>query len=179
MSLRIAALALAAAAIAGGGCTQTCLTTRQDGPGLGGTMAYTTADGTTVEATLDDAGVQMTGAAAIAVYGSFVDVFGDTRDYEVHGHDLSPTGGTSDVAGHGEVCLPRRSDGESVCSDLVGTIDVRQLSADCYHHESGVSACAETIDFTLHVTSPWQGTMFRLDGDELTIGTWVDVSCED
>jgi hypothetical protein len=171
MSLRLGALCALA------GCAGVCLSPEQDGPGLAGTMSYTTADGARSDATLEGASTHMVSRDAIAIHGGFVDAFGRRRSYELRAHELTP--GTLELTGHGEVCMPRSTGGAEVCSELAGTIDVRRLAADCYHHESGVGACIEDLDFTLSATSDWQGTRFELAAEELTTGTWGEVPCDD
>jgi hypothetical protein len=176
MSLRLPALALALVAT---GCEGfgTCQEVVEDGPGLTGTLAYTLGDGTRLEATLERSWVRLTGKAEITIAGDFMDAFGRDRHYTLRIGELAP--GLLDVAGRGAICLVRQTGSPEVCSDLVGSIDVRQLAYECYEHESGISACAETRELALHVTSAWQGTTFALDGSELTIGSWVDTECAD
>ena len=48
------------------------------------------------------------------------------------------------------------------------------LAEDCFQHESGIGSCAETMDFTIHAESAWEGTVLTVDGEMLTVGEWVE-----
>jgi hypothetical protein len=162
------------------GCDGTCQTPNQDGPGVAGTFRYTTGDGAAVDGALERmAIVHMTAAAAFSITGAFDDALGEHRTFEIDAGNFVPGMGPIDTAGLVQLCMVRATGDEPVCSDFAGTIDVRQLAADCYNHESGVGACAETIDFTLTASSAWEDTSFAIDATELTIGQWISVACED
>jgi hypothetical protein len=156
----------------------TCRTVQQEGPGLSGTLAYTLADGTRLDDALDHSFVEMIARDAVQVHGHFDDEWGRARAYDVTVRQISAIG-VIVLADHGAACLPRQSGGEPICAPLAGTIDVRALAADCYEHESGIGACAETIDLTLHAQSAWEGTVLAVDADMLTTGSWVDTECDD
>lgn len=158
------------------GCSRTCETPGTSGPGLTGTFSYTSGDGVTIDGVLDDASSHVEGSDAILIAGSFTDLWGAERDYEIAAHDLAPSPGPVDV--HGDFCLARSAGAEPVCSDLTGTIDIRQLSRDCSSHESGASSCIETMDFTLSAGSAWQGTDFEIAAEMLRIGNWESITCD-
>jgi hypothetical protein len=175
MSMKLALALLAAPAPA---CDLgRCQTVQQDGPGLTGTASYTTADGATLAATLGD--LRMSATDAVRVSGRVTDEWGRERQFHADVQAIAPMTSAVDLAGHGEACLPRETGGDDVCAPLTGTVDVRALAADCYEHESGIGACAETIDLTLHVRSDWEGTTFVVDGEMTTVGSWVDTRCDD
>jgi len=171
--------AFAAALLLSSGCGGVCETTTQRGPGLTGTFSYATGDRATYEGRLDGMRVDMTDVAAFSFAGSFVDDYGDTRGFTVETSALEVGLGPIEVAGLADVCMPRTAGRDPVCSALAGMIDVRALAADCYHHESGVGQCAETIDFTLDASSEWEGTTFSITAEESTVGEWIDVACDD
>jgi hypothetical protein len=156
----------------------TCREVQQEGPGLAGTLSYTLADGTQLPDALDHSFMEMSARDAVTLQGHFVDEWGRDRAYTVTVRQILPIG-VIDLAEHGAACLPRQSGGEPICAPLAGTVDVRALAADCYEHESGIGACAETIDLTLHARSDWEGTVLTVDADMLTTGSWVDTACDD
>lgn len=170
--IRLAVLVLVA------GCGAPCETIESQGPGITATLHYTTADGDST-AQITGARAELTARDAIAVHAPFTDVWGTDRTPELALRGLVPDGSTIDLADHGELCMARQAHAAPVCSALTGTIVVRQLASDCYEHESGIGACAETIDATLHVMSVWEATEFTLDGEILRIEHWVPSACED
>jgi hypothetical protein len=171
MSLRLAVVV----ALAAPACDGQCQEVASDGPGLTGALVYTLGDATRLTASLDRSRVDITARGEVTITGTFPDTWGRDRHYTLRIHDLTP--GTFKLAGRGSLCMERQTGAEPVCSEAAGTIEVRQLAYDCFEHESGISACAETRDLTVHATSAWEGTTFELDGVELTLESWVDGEC--
>jgi hypothetical protein len=163
--------------LAATGCEGNCQTVEQTGPGLSGTLIYATGDGARVEVPNIDRGswIETTGPSSISLAGSFDDSFDRSRDYKVSVSALAI--GSFDLADRGALCMARQTGGPSICSPLAGTIDVRQLTRDCFVHQSGVGACAETIELTLHATSVWETTVMQIDAEMLTVGDWVESDC--
>jgi len=169
--IRIAMLASVVA-----GCGAPCETIEAQPTDVTMAMRYTTADGDSTAQIAGDA-ARMTARDAAAIERAFTDVWGADRTFDLALRDLVPDGTSHDPSG--ELCMPRQTHGEPVCAPLTGSVVVRQLAADCYEHESGIGACAETIDATLHVASDWQDTQFTLDGDVLRLERWVGTECDD
>ena len=154
---------------------ETCETPSQTGPGLTGSASYVLGDGSRMDSDLDMGGFARTSSGSITISADFVDAWSRKRSFDLHAGRLSV--GTFDLAGRGDICLPRMTGGADVCSPLTGTIEVRALDEDCYWHDSGIGACAETMDFTIHAESAWETTLIMLDGEMFTIGTWVEEEC--
>lgn len=142
----------------------------QTGPGVTGTVRYTTGDGTVLADDLS-ANLRMTDADAVVLTGSLDDEWGRRRDFRIELHALGP--GMFDLAGHGSLCMARLSGGDEVCSPMTGPIDVRQLESECYTYDNGISSCIFHIDLTLHGVSVWESTTFEIDATELTVGEWA------
>lgn len=174
MSLRLLIVALLAP---GCGAFGTCQEVRQEGPGLSGLLVYVLGAGTLLESSLEHSWISITGNSEVTIEGMFRDEFARDRHYTLRITDLEP--GLLDVTPRGAFCLVRQTGSPPVCSGLSGTIDVRQLAYDCYQHESGISACAETHELQLHITSLWQETRFEINGYDLTVGSWVETECSD
>jgi hypothetical protein len=158
------------------GCGAPCETIDSQGPGVTATLHYTTADGDTT-APITGGGARMTARDAFTIHRAFTDVWGDDRTFDLALPGLVPDGEPHDPTG--ELCTARQTHAEPVCAPLTGMVTVRRLASDCYEHESGIGACAETIDATVHVVSDWQDTHFTLDGDVLRLERWVATECED
>lgn len=166
-------------ALAPSACTVlegTCETVEQEGPGMSGAASYLLGDGTQIDSSLDDTGLADVKTEGIEMSGRLVDSWGVKRTFVIHVAALEA--GTYDLAGVGDACLPRQSNGPDICAPLTGTLELRARERDCYFHSSGVGTCAETLDFTISARSEWQGTVLTVDADMYTRGSWVEAECE-
>jgi hypothetical protein len=77
----------------------------------------------------------------------------------------------------GRACLVLQTSAAPTCLTLTGVVDVRALEADCYHHESGISACAENIDVSLHAKAEDRGVSMRVDLDIVRAQQWTNTEC--
>lgn len=177
LTLVVATLALAVgvAGCGDGGC-ETVTTDRDT---VRGTAVYT--PGSTAEPfALADAKVWSMGRSALDLDVIVRSAHEGSRSVRVRLSGLS-TKGPQTLGGpvEGRACLVLQSDAPSTCLPLAGTVDVRRLDADCFHHESGVSVCAENVDVSLHATVDDHGVAMRLDLDVDRAQRWRDAACDD
>jgi hypothetical protein len=162
---RILSVLALIASIPSGGCLDGDCVTRGEEPGgeMNGTFSYTEADGQAVSAMVSGS-VDISpnvfslssDGSTLSVPGQFVDASGATRTYLLTVNNLS-SNETLSLIGNGTACFARQTNGQPVCSQLVGTLDIQALSSTCDDY-----GCAQTLQATLDATSYWEGTIFHL-----------------
>jgi hypothetical protein len=182
---RYGLLVVLAGALGGCGGGQCYNLEEVPGASMTGSLTYTEGDGRSVTAAVagDQSGAleqqfYVTGdGSGMGVFGTFVDSSGFTRDYVLTVGGLS-SGSTTNLAGNGSVCFQRETDGQPICSPLVGTMTVSTISSDCAG-AAGVYQCAQTLNATLSGTSSWEGTLFVIRASFSETGEAVPGGCSD
>jgi hypothetical protein len=79
----------------------------------------------------------------------------------------------------GRACMVLQTGAARTCLSLRGTVEVRRLAKECFHHESGVSVCADDLDVSIHAKTEDAGVALDVDLDIVEAQRWTDPDCRE
>ena len=169
--------ALCLAAMGMMGCGGNCRTVARDHDAITGTATYQPPS-TTTPFTMKSASLwDMSSSSLVVDLDMRADIATRATRVTIEGLSVGTTK-TLDDTTHAEACLVQKTAAAPTCRPLGGTVEVRQLDASCWTHESGISVCAENIDVTLHASSQKDGVDLHVDLDVVRTEHWNDTTCE-